>query len=73
VNSTTLAKPLRGERGVEIGKDMRALRVEIGRRPAVAVDTDLAGDKQELRRLDACDVRILPEWLAEAVGLSCRG
>ena len=47
---------LRGERGAEIGKDLGALRVEVGGRPAVAVDADLAGDEQELRRLDACDV-----------------
>jgi hypothetical protein len=60
---------LRGERDAEIGKDLGALCVEVGGRPAVAVSADLAGDEQELRRFDARDVRILPERLAEAVGV----
>ena len=44
-------------------------RVEVGRGLAVAVGADLARDEQELRRLHARDLRILPERLAEAVGV----
>src|SRR5262244_3799577 len=54
-------RALRSEGGTEIGKDVGALRIEAGGRPAVAVNADLAGDEQELRCLDPRDMRILPE------------
>jgi hypothetical protein len=71
VNSTRLAKlaPCEEERRADIGEDQTALRVEIGRRLAVLVGADLAGDEQKFRRFDAGQLRILPERLAEAVGV----
>ena len=63
------ARALRGKRCADIGEHQRALRVEIGRSFAVLVGADLAGDEQELRRFDSGDLRILPERLAEAVGV----
>src|SRR5262249_59683970 len=60
---------LRGERGAEIGKDLGALRVEVGRCLTVGGGADLAGDEKKLRRLDARDMRILPKRLTEAVGV----
>ena len=63
------ARALRGKRRADIGEHQAALRVEIGRRLAVLVGADLAGDEQKLRRLNARELRILPERLAEAVGV----
>ncbi len=60
-------RALRGERRADVGEHLRALAVEIGWRLAVPVVADLSGDEQKLRRLDARDVRISRERLAEAV------
>ena len=55
--------------GADIGKHLGALAFEIGGRLAAFVHPDLAGDEQELRRLDAGDVRIGRDRPAESVGV----
>jgi hypothetical protein len=45
------------------------LRVEAARGLALLVSADLPGDEQKFRRLDPRQLRILPERLAEAVGI----
>ncbi len=62
-------RALRGERRADVGEYLRALAFEIGRDLAPHVHADLSGDEQKLRRLDAGDVRISRERLAEAVGV----
>src|SRR6516165_2945632 len=60
---------LRGQRSADRLEDERALRLEIGRRLAVLVGADLAGDEQIFRSFHAGDVRISRERLGHAVGI----
>src|SRR5262249_49684164 len=53
----------------DVGEGLRALAFEVGRGLAVLAGANLAGDEQELRRLDPGDLRILPKRLAQAVGV----
>ena len=63
------ARALRHQRRLDIGEDLPALRVEVVGADDLAalVRRQLAGDEQELGRLDARDLRILSERLAERV------
>jgi len=63
------SRALRGERRANRFEDERALRLEIGRRLAVLVGADLAGDEQIVRSLYARDVRIRRERFRHGVGV----
>jgi hypothetical protein len=55
--------------GLDIGKGLHALGVEIvdAHDLAVPIDTHLTCDEDEFRGLHAGEMRILPQWLAERV------
>src|SRR6478672_2375147 len=63
------ARALGGERRADVGEGLCALAVEIRRGLAVLAGADLPRDEQELRGLHPRDLRVLPERLAEAVGV----
>ena len=63
------ARALRLQRRADVGEGLGALRIEVGRGLAVLSGADLSGDEQELGRLHAGDLRILPQRFAEAVGI----
>ena len=66
VNWTTFAQPAPPdwmERLLDLREHARALRVEVVAR------REHAGNEQQLPRLDARHVRVLPERLAEGVGV----
>src|ERR1019366_186320 len=60
----------RFQRRLDIGESLHALGVEIVADDlAVLVDADLPRDENEFRRLHAGEMRVLPERLAERVGI----
>src|SRR3954454_6536347 len=65
---------LRFERRLDVGKDLPALRVEVvlAHARAALLCRYLAGDEQEFGGLDACDLRVLPERLAQRLGVEKR-
>jgi hypothetical protein len=62
---------LRFQRGFDIGENLPALGVEIGfaHELATAIGCHLAGDEQELGRLDTGDLGVLAERLAQHIGV----
>ena len=65
------ARADRLQRRLDIRKGLHALGVEIAvaDKLAVAVDANLAGNKKEFRCLHAREVRVLPQRLAERIGI----
>src|SRR4029434_10032472 len=65
------ARALRRQRSLDIGEDLAALRIEIVGADDLAapLGCHLAGDEQELGRLDARELRILAQRFAERVGV----